>query len=31
MAMGIPDEAETLREYSWKLILGYLPGRKSEW
>jgi hypothetical protein len=31
LSEGIPDEAGVLREYSWKLVLGYLPARKSEW
>lgn len=31
LAEGIPDEAALLREYSWKLILGFLPEHKSEW
>ena len=22
---GVPDEATTIREYVWKLVLGYLP------
>lgn len=25
LSEGIPDEAALLREYSWKLVLGYLP------
>jgi len=25
LAEGIPDEAATLREYCWKVILGFLP------
>lgn len=25
LAEGIPDEASLVREFSWKLILGYLP------
>ena len=29
LAEGIPDEAAVLREYCWKLILGYLPEKKS--
>jgi hypothetical protein len=28
---GIPDEAKILREYSWKIILGYLSNNKDEW
>ena len=31
LAEGIPDEAALLREYSWKLILGYLPSQKAKW
>jgi len=31
MAEGIPDEATILREYCWKIILGYLPENKAEW
>jgi hypothetical protein len=29
LSKGIPDEAQILREYSWKLILSYLPEHKS--
>ena len=28
---GISDEAAVLREYCWKLILGYLPKEKKDW
>lgn len=28
---GIPDEAALIREYSWKLVLGYLPPEKYMW
>lgn len=31
LADGIPDETETLREYCWKIILGYLPPEKVKW
>jgi len=31
LAEGIPDEAHLLREYSWKLVLGYLPPEKEKW
>ena len=31
LAEGIPDEAALIREYSWKLILGYLPSQKAKW
>jgi hypothetical protein len=30
-AEGIPDEASKVREYSWKLVLGYLPPEKYLW
>ncbi len=25
LGQGIPDEAVKIREYCWKLVLGYLP------
>lgn len=25
LAEGIPDEAAMVREYCWKIVLGYLP------
>jgi hypothetical protein len=25
LSAGIPDEAALLREYAWKIALGYLP------
>ena len=28
---GISDEAAILREYCWKIILGFLPEDKQEW
>lgn len=28
---GIPDEASGVREYTWKVILGYLPRVRSRW
>lgn len=31
LAEGIPDEASLVREFSWKLILGYLPPEKYLW
>lgn len=31
LSEGIPDEAAILREYSWKLVLGFLPLEKSKW
>ena len=31
LAEGIPDEAAELREYCWKIILGYLPEEKDQW
>jgi hypothetical protein len=31
LSEGIPDEAAVLREYSWKLVLGFLPSEKSRW
>lgn len=31
LAEGIPDEAFLLREYAWKLTLGYLPRSKDRW
>jgi hypothetical protein len=31
LSEGIPDEAKILREYSWKVVLGYLPSDKSQW
>lgn len=31
LAEGIPDEAPVIREYAWKLILGYLPEERSKW
>ena len=31
MADGIPDEAAMVREYAWKVVLGYLPINRSKW
>ena len=31
MADGIPDEAHLIREYCWKLALGYLPRERWGW
>lgn len=31
LANGVPDEATTLRQITWKVILGYLPRTKSKW
>lgn len=31
LAEGIPDEAALVREYCWKIILGYLPEEKERW
>lgn len=31
LAVGIPDEAAVIREYCWKIVLGYLPPEKSKW
>ena len=31
LAEGIPDEAALIREYTWKLILGYLPSERAKW
>ena len=31
LAEGIPDEAAIVREYCWKIILGYLPEEKHLW
>lgn len=28
IARGIPDEARTVREYIWKLVLGALPRQR---
>lgn len=28
---GIPDELTKIREYCWKLLLGYLPTTKAKW
>jgi hypothetical protein len=28
---GIPDEAAIIREYCWKIILGFLPEEKCQW
>jgi hypothetical protein len=30
LAKGIPDEAAIIREYAWKLILGFLP-EETKW
>lgn len=31
MSDGIPDEATLIRQYSWKLVLDYLPSEKAKW
>ena len=31
LAEGVPDEATIIREYVWKLVLGYLPPERSKW
>lgn len=31
LSEGIPDEAANIREYTWKLILNYLPLQKAKW
>lgn len=31
LAVGIPDEAAVIREYCWKVVLGYLPVERSKW
>lgn len=31
LSTGIPDEAPLLREYAWKLSLGFLPRSKCRW
>lgn len=31
LANGIPDEAHLVREYCWKVALGYLPRERWSW
>jgi hypothetical protein len=31
LADGIPDEAHLIREYCWKVVLGYLPRERWGW
>lgn len=31
LAVGVPDEANIIREYCWKIIFGYLPPEKNKW
>ena len=31
MAHGIPDESGPIREYVWKLVLGFLPKERKKW
>ena len=31
MGAGISDEAHQLREYAWKVVLGYLPPQRERW
>ena len=31
LARGVPDEAGLLREYAWKVALGFLPRERARW
>ena len=31
MAEGIPDEAAMVREFAWKVVLGFLPKHRLKW
>ena len=31
MSEGISDEAHLIREYTWKVVLGYLPRERNKW
>jgi hypothetical protein len=31
MATGVPDEASLVREYAWKVALGFLPRERKKW